>query len=297
MGVKPRPNSARVYLAQLPQPPETILEFLAGRFAHIAPEVWRARIARGQVMTAQGEAITEDTPYQQGITIFYQREQPGEPKLPFEESILFEDEHLLVADKPHFLPVTPSGNVVQECLLARLQKKGHQDLAPVHRLDRDSAGVVIFSKRRSERALYASLFETQQVRRLYRAVAKLEVLPAQRRWTIEDRLEPEPGSFRMHSVLGKANASTDIALLESGDGLGLFELTPSTGKKHQLRIHMMNIGFPIFNDPMYPARTMSGSEDYSRPLQLLAAELAFTCPISQTLQRFRSGRMLMEWSQ
>jgi tRNA pseudouridine32 synthase / 23S rRNA pseudouridine746 synthase len=249
------------------------------------------------VTTAQGEAITPNTPYQHGITIFYQREQPDEPKLPFVESILFEDEHLLVADKPHFLPVTPSGNVVQECLLARLQTKGHRDLVPVHRLDRDTAGVVIFSKRRQERALYASLFETQQVRRLYRAVALVDNAPTQHAWTIEDRLEPEPGSFRMRSVPGKANALTNITFLESRNRVGLFELIPSTGKKHQLRIHMMNLGFPILNDAMYPALTVSDPGDYSQPLQLLAAELAFACPISQTLQTFKSERLLTAWPQ
>jgi tRNA pseudouridine32 synthase / 23S rRNA pseudouridine746 synthase len=296
--VSPPPDPARVYLAKLRHPPATIFDFLAARFAHIAPETWQDRIRRGLVTTDQGKAITAHTPYQHGLTIFYHRERAGEPILPFSESILFEDEHLLVADKPHFLPVTPAGGAVQECLLARLQRDGaRRHLVPVHRLDRDTAGVVVFSKIPSERPLYASLFASQQVRRSYRAIARAEGVDAPQRWTVEDRLEPEPGSFRMRSVAGIANSRTEVVLAEVRGGLGRFELIPHTGKKHQLRIHMMRIGFPILNDSMYPEQMRPDPQDYSRPLQLLAVQLEFSCPVTGRIQCFRSGRTLSEWPQ
>jgi tRNA pseudouridine32 synthase/23S rRNA pseudouridine746 synthase len=296
--VRTAPNTGRIYLARLPQPPATVLEFLAGRFAHIPKEEWRGRVERGQVSTDTGMLVTAQTPYQHGLTILYHRESASEPALPFVETIVFEDEHLLVADKPHFLPVTPAGEAVNECLLVRLQRRFPDDeLAPLHRLDRDTAGIVVFSKRGEERKHYTALFSAHEVTRRYLAVAALDSLSADgvREWMVADRLTREPGSFRMRSVPGEANASTHVRLIAEREGRGLFELLPETGKKHQLRLHMLALGFPIMNDPLYPSTIQVGAGDFSRPLQLLAAELSFRDPLTHEEHSFKSQRRLEHW--
>ncbi len=284
------PTPARIQLPALPQPPATIFEFLCAHFPHIPPDIWRARIAAGLVRTGDDPVLIQ-TAFQPGVTVFYYREVEAEPRVPFDETVVYEDDRLLVADKPHFLPVTPAGAMVNECLLFRLQRRtGLTDLAPAHRLDRDTAGLVLFVKQKADRARYTQLFATGRVERKYLAVADLsgEISPVQREWLVESRIEPEPGSFRMSSVEGEVNARTRIALQEVRDGLGLFSLQPATGKKHQLRIHMMSLGFPILNDSFYPELRRSAAGDFSRPLQLLASELSWDDPATGTRMHFQT---------
>jgi tRNA pseudouridine32 synthase / 23S rRNA pseudouridine746 synthase len=289
------PTPARIRLPRLDPPPATILEFLCGHFPHIPRDVWRARMESGSVKT--DAPVSVDTPYLAGAMVTYFREVRDEPQIPFVETVVHEDERLLVVDKPHFVPVTPGGDVVNECLLFRLQRKtGNLDLAPVHRLDRDTAGLVTFVKNKAHRASYAQVFETGRAERTYSAIARVGgASPSTKEWTVENRLEPEPGSFRMMAVEGVVNARTIICLEEVRSGLGRFSLRPSTGKKHQLRIHMNSLGFPILNDPFYPVLTRCNDADYSQPLQLLASELAFVDPISSKPLRFTSNLTLSSW--
>jgi tRNA pseudouridine32 synthase / 23S rRNA pseudouridine746 synthase len=239
--------------------------------------------------------VTATTAYQPGKMVSYFREIEDELPIPFAEAVVYEDERILVADKPHFVPVTPAGDVVNECLLFRLQQRsGIADLAPVHRLDRDTAGLVLFVKRKEDRAVYAELFENGEVQREYVAVAKggSGTLTQGQEWLIENRLEAEPGSFRMRVVAGSANARTRIVYERSQRGLSLFRLFPATGKKHQLRIHMLSLGFPILNDPSYPELQRLDRTDFSQPMQLLACALSFRDPHSQHSVRFHTQRTL-----
>ncbi|MEO6119246.1 MAG: pseudouridine synthase [Terriglobales bacterium] len=291
--VSQAPTPARIRLPRLDHPPATIFEFLCARFSHIPPDTWRARIAAGDVRIAE-TPISIQTPYQPGVTVFYFREVAAEPGIPFAETVLHEDDRLLVADKPHFLPVTPAGGVVNECLLFRLQRRtGLADLAPIHRLDRDTAGLVLFAKRAEDRAAYARLFAEGKVERKYLAIAKVTAAAKPRQWLVESRIEPEPGSFRMRSVGGEVNARTHIELLQVQDGLGRFELRPATGKKHQLRLHMLALGFPILHDPFYPELSRTEAGDFFRPLQLLASELKFDDPTTRVSLRFETRLQLI----
>jgi tRNA pseudouridine32 synthase/23S rRNA pseudouridine746 synthase len=289
------PQPARIQLPSQTTPPATVLEYLCEHFSRVPREIWAARIDAGKVLGGDNSPITAATRYQPGMTVFYFREVEMEAEIPFEEKIVFENDHLLVADKPHFLPTTPAGNAVNECLLYRLQRRtGNAELAPLHRLDRETAGLVMFGKVPAERALYAGLFAAGEIARTYRAVARVPVNDGtgRREWLVENRLEAGTPWFRMKVAPGEVNARTKIVLKSVQEGFGDFELQPQTGKKHQLRIHMMSLGFPILNDDYYPELRLRSREEYSNPLQLLASEIRFRDPISGKELAFESESRL-----
>lgn len=275
-------------------PYPTLPDFLAARFPSIGREVWMERLLAGKVHdAASGEALTPEAPYRPGLRLRYYREVAQEPRIPFDEEILYQDAHMLVACKPHFLPVTPVGNAVNECLLHRLKRRtGIDDLVPVHRLDSGTAGLVLFSVRPETRARYFALFRQGRIRKAYEAIGRP---PAQTgdRWHIESRIERSEPWFTYREVAGPPNAISDITLASCRDGRALYLLQPVTGKTHQLRLHLGRIGAFIENDPLYPSiRPWGSAPDYTRPMQLLAKELSFTDPVSGLACRWRSPRKL-----
>lgn len=275
-------------------PYPSLPDFLATRFPRIGRDTWMQRLTTGKVRdAASGEVLTPETPYRPGLRLRYYREVSAEPVVPFDEHILFQDAHMLIACKPHFLPVTPVGNAVNECLLHRLKRRtGLDDLVPVHRLDRDTAGLVLFSVRPETRAPYFALFQHGRVHKHYEAVGRPPT-QAGDRWHIESRIAQGEPWFTYREVAGPPNAISDIALVERRQERALYRLRPITGKTHQLRLHLARIGAHIENDPLYPSiRPRDAAPDYSRPMQLLAKALAFTDPVSGRACSWRSPRRL-----
>lgn len=275
----------------------TVLAFLIAQFPRIAPEIWQARIQAGKVHWYQGECISELTPFLPSRRLCYYREVAAEPKIPFAHGIVYQDEHILIADKPHFLPVTPGGDFVNECLLQRLKNEtGLADLVPVHRLDRDTAGLVLFSKKPETRAAYYQLFSQGQIAKTYQAVACVDqqfaAVPLPQQWQITNRIEKAEPRFLNAIVAGEPNAHSSIELVQVKQGMGLFRLIPHTGKTHQLRLHMLSLGWPILHDAYYPKLKPKNTSDFSQPLQLLAAELQFTDPLSGAARQFTSALQL-----
>ena len=275
---------------QLPPGPwPTVLDCLCERFPSVARARWIERMARGRVVDAAGAAITALTPYRVGLEVHYYREVDDEPVIPFDEAIVFADAHLLVADKPHYLPVMPAGVHVHETLLGRLVRRtGNPMLVPLHRIDRETAGLVLFSTNPDSRARYQALFRERRIEKHYEAVAPALpgiAFPHVRRSRI---VAGEP-FFRMQEIEGEANSETRIEVLARGDGRWRYALTPVTGRKHQLRVHMAGIGAPIAHDPLYPVLRHRAVGDHTAPLQLLAKRLAFVDPISGAERCFTSG--------
>ncbi|RYZ11770.1 MAG: pseudouridine synthase, partial [Comamonadaceae bacterium] len=223
---------------------------------------------------------------------YYYRAIEAEPVLPFEATVLHHDDHLLVVDKPHFVPVTPGGRYLQQSLLVRLKRQlGIDALVPVHRIDRETAGLVLFSTRPATRAHYAALFSGRTIRKRYEAIVPWtagQVLPSVHR----SRLVPDDAFVRTREVPGEPNAETSIELMETGDGRARLALRPLTGRRHQLRVQCAALGVPILNDRIYPEWLPEGSDDFERPLQLLAATLAFMDPVSGAERHFESRRCL-----
>ena len=270
----------------------TLLEGLCARFPSIGRSEWLDRFQRGRVLDGSRQALAADAPYRVGDTIFYFREVRDEPPIPFAETILHVDEHLVVVDKPHFLPVVPAGRHVRETLLARVVRQlGNPDLVPLHRIDRETAGLVLFSVSPGSRGAYQALFREQRMLKRYEAVAPAlpgQVFPLLR----ESRLVAGEPFFRMREVQGEANARTRIEVLESGGPWWRYALFPVSGRKHQLRVQMAGLGAPIRHDAYYPDLGPQAGEDYSRPLQLLAQALSFSDPLSGVERRFESQRRL-----
>jgi tRNA pseudouridine32 synthase/23S rRNA pseudouridine746 synthase len=289
-------NPSRAYLPKLADPPATILDHLDSRFPLVGREEWERRMMAGMVRFADDTPVSIATPYLHGVTITYYRSVVDEPEVPFEEGIIYRDEHILVADKPHFLPVVPTGPYVNECLLSRVQRRtGEHGLSPIHRLDLETAGLVLFSVRRETRHLYHRLFAEEAVEKEYLAVGALHREIDGREWSVRNRLVAGEPWFRMRIVEGEVNAVTHVTLVDRREGRGLFRLRPTTGKKHQLRIHLAWLGFPILNDHFYPDVGPTPSWDYSRPLQLLARRLAFRDPLTGEDRVFESERRLECW--
>ncbi len=274
---------------QLPPGPWlTLLDGLCARFPQIEREVWLDRFARGRVQDASGCVLAAELPYRVGMEVRYFREVPDEPRIPFEAHILFADADLVVADKPHFLPVMPAGRFVVETLLLRLQAQvGNPDLVPLHRIDRETAGLVLFSARPETRAIYQVLFRQRTIMKTYEAIA--QPLPSLCMPHVHSSLlkAGEP-FFRTCEADGVPNSETRIDVIERRPHAWRYDLQPVTGRKHQLRVHMAALGAPIVNDSLYPELCTRGPDDFSRPLQLLAKSLRFVDPVVGGVREFES---------
>jgi tRNA pseudouridine32 synthase/23S rRNA pseudouridine746 synthase len=269
----------------------TVLDFLRERFPRVPVATWLARMERGEVLDEAGRVLGPASPYRAGSCVFYYREPEAETPLPFAEHIIYQDEHLLVADKPHFLPVVPAGRFLRETLLVRLRSQGAPEgLVPAHRLDRETAGVVVFSLDPATRGAYASLFQRREVRKVYEALAPPPRglrLPHTRRSRI---VRGEP-FFRMKEVEGGPNSETRVESAVDAGAATLYRLVPVTGRKHQLRLHLAALGLPVLNDRLYPDLD-DAPDDFSRPLKLLSKSVTFRDPVTGREHHFESARTL-----
>ncbi|WP_300243060.1 pseudouridine synthase [Pseudomonas sp.] len=272
----------------------TVLDCLCDHFKAISREQWLDRVARGRVLDGQGQPISLDLAYREGLRIHYFREVPDEKVIPVQETILYADEHLVVADKPHFLPVTPAGEYVEQTLLRRLIRRlDNPNLVPLHRIDRHTAGLVLFSANPGSRSAYQALFPTRQIEKRYEAIAG--ALPHLSFPLVhKSRLVDGEPFFRMQEGEGASNTETAIDVRERHGDLWRYALYPVTGKKHQLRVHMSALGAAICNDPFYPEVLKDAEDDYDNPLKLLAQGLRFIDPLTGQEREFES-RISLQW--
>ncbi len=257
-----------------------------------------AMLAAGEFVAPDGP-VTDGTPYRPGGHVWFHREPgPPEPVVPFPVEVLYRDERIVVADKPHFLATTPRGSHATETALARLRRDlDLPRLSPAHRLDRLTAGVVLLVADPALRGAYQGLFERREAVKEYEAVARHEEAAAALLPTVvRSRIRKDRGRLDAYEEPGEPNAESQIELVGAHGGLGRYRLAPRTGRTHQLRVHMNRLGLPILGDPLYP-EVVAGDvpEDYRRPLQLLARSLEFTDPVDGERRRFVSGRALAAW--
>ncbi|OJI04512.1 pseudouridine synthase [Polynucleobacter sp. MWH-Adler-W8] len=284
-------SASRVYLPA-DQTHLNLLAFFVAQFPHISEVEWIDRFHEGLILDQEGHALKASGAYMPNTHLSYFRRLAREPEIPFEEQILYQDEHILVADKPHFLPVTPSGLYLHQTLLNRLKKKtGIQTLSPIHRIDRDTAGLVIFSVNPSERAQYQNLFRDRAVKKMYEAIAPYsEELEKQLPITYQSRIQESEHFLQMQEVEGEPNSDTLIELIATNKPWAKYRLTPGSGKKHQLRCHLNALNIPMKHDQIYPIITpyQEYDLDFSKPLQLLAKEMGFIDPMDGSKRAFNS---------
>ncbi|HTD04888.1 RluA family pseudouridine synthase [Undibacterium sp.] len=269
-----------------------LLSFLLWRYPDVAEATWLARMAKGEVRNQHGDILQAQSPFRRGICIYYYRELEDETPIPFEEHILYQDAHLLVVDKPHFLPVIPTGRFLRETLLVRLKDKtGLHHLTPIHRLDRETAGVMLLSLNPESRGAYQAMFQQRSIAKTYEALAP-HLHGKQLPYIHRSRMAAGEPFFVMQEIEGEANSETHIDVLEHRGATSLYQLQPVTGRKHQLRVHMASLGIPIMNDIFYPETLPCKGDDFSSPLKLLARSIAFDDPVSGKMREFRSEREL-----
>ena len=294
-------------------PWETAMDYMMHRWGHIDPQGIEDRFDAGEIVGEGGAPLSRSTPLQDHTFIWYYRTLPPETRIPVELGILHQDEHLLVVDKPHFLPTTPGGTYIQESALVRLRNQlDLPDLIPMHRLDRMTAGVLLLSTNPDTRGKYQVLFEKRQVQKDYECVSAAE--PAHGYPAVEfpvvvrNRMTKSRSYLLAEVIDGEPNAETRIERLETFDagasaaaaGCGsparraLYRLEPHTGKTHQLRVHMASLGLGIVNDAFYPELLDKAPDDYTKPLQLLARGIRFVDPISGKPVEYRSRLQLSE---
>ncbi|WP_431046246.1 RluA family pseudouridine synthase [Streptomyces sp. P1-3] len=272
----------------------TIRDHLVDRLPALGPGLIDALLDEGGIVGSDGP-VAPGAPFAPGAFLWFYRPLRPEVPVPFELDVLHRDENLLVVDKPHFLSTMPRGRHVTETALVRLRRDlGLRELSPAHRLDRLTAGVVMFVIRPEHRSTYQSLFQDRAVRKEYEAVAPYAPRLALPR-TVRSRIVKERGVMAAREVAGPPNSESRIELAERRGGLGRYRLRPVTGRTHQLRVHMNALGVPILGDPVYPVVGDPAADDFSEPLQLLARELAFTDPVTGHEHRFTSRRTLRSW--
>ena len=296
-------------------PWDTAMDYMMHRWGHIDPQGIADRFDAGEIVGEAGIPLDRTTPLRHHTFIWYYRSLPPEPRIPVELNILHQDEHLLVVDKPHFLPTTPGGTYIQESALVRLRNQlGLPDLVPMHRLDRMTAGILLLSTNPETRGKYQVLFEKRQVQKEYECVSAAEPAPGHPAVdfpvVVRNRMTKSRSYLLAEVIEGEPNAETRIERLrtfarpaESGpDGIpdddaprrALYRLEPHSGKTHQLRVHMASLGLGIVNDAFYPELLDKAPDDYTRPLQLLARGIRFVDPITGSPVEYRSRLELSE---
>ncbi|MGC4936097.1 pseudouridine synthase [Gordonia sp. DT30] len=264
----------------------------------LSDEALARRAQRGEIVDAAGRPVTLEQPAQPNTSVYLYRDLPDEVPIPFDLPVLYRDEHIVVVDKPHFLATMPRGAHVCQTALVRLRRSLGTDLvAPAHRLDRLTAGVLLFTLRPEVRSAYQELFAQRRVVKEYRALAPRADFAGTR--TVGNRIEKTAGDLRARVVDGPVNAISEVTELEPRDAGSVYRLVPHTGRTHQLRLHMALLGVPIVGDPLYPDVRADLAQkpedgDFSEPLRLVAHALSFTDPLTGRNRRFESRRSILD---
>ncbi|MDO6565343.1 pseudouridine synthase [Amphritea sp. 1_MG-2023] len=287
-------SPSKLTLPQVNPGTATVVAYLIHKFPQVDAAVWYQRANEGKLHWHDGTVITATTLYRPQQRVYYYREVESEPVIPFKETILFADADILVAYKPPFLPVTPGGKYVNECLQSRLRAlTGQKNLQALHRLDRVTTGLAMFSVNPETSHLYHQLFAHRKIHKTYQALVHIQSDAQQpavgQQWEVKNRLQCSDPRFLMQVIDGVPNSHSRMRCLARHQDRALFELEPVTGKTHQLRVHMQTLGWPILHDRYYPRLRPESADNFAQPLRLLAQQLCFIDPLTSRPRTFHCG--------
>lgn len=242
-----------------------------------------------------GRAVLDDDAYRTTTFVWFHRDLRDEPVVPGEITVVHRDERVVVVDKPAFLSTVPRGNHVVQSLVVRLRDElGLPDLTTMHRLDRVTSGLVLCVVGKEHRAAYQSMFADGTVAKTYRALAPWrEGLVGPDGVVVRNHVRAIPRTGRAEVVPGApVNAETLVEVEQRVGERAVYRLSPRTGRTHQLRLHLLGLGVPIVDDPLYPVDREVSIDDFSEPLQLLASELRYVDPVVGGERHHVSARRL-----
>lgn len=259
----------------------------------------QARFTANEVVSQDGTPLSPDSTLATNAMVYFYRMPAPETPVPYDIPILHEDEHLLVVDKPPFMATMPRARHITETATVRLRRMtGNNELSPAHRLDRLTSGILVFTKDRTVRGAYQTLFAERRVTKTYEAIAPLADVSPGTVW--RSRMEKTPGELQGRIVEGEVNAITEVGGVEPVDKapyeaihgslpeIAKYTLKPQTGKTHQLRLHMLQAGIPIIGDPIYPVIFPAEAEDMRIPMHLTATHISFVDPLTARPREFSS---------
>ncbi|MBV7296105.1 hypothetical protein KRX51_09300 [Corynebacterium sp. TAE3-ERU12] len=294
-------NASRV---RCPEPGATALALITAAVEgqqHRHPDDDAAAIARrfadGLVVDNKGRAVAPHQPLKPGTDLWFYRIPAPEPQIAGPMPIIYSDADLVIVDKPPFLATTPRGRHITETALVRLRRHlDEPDLVPAHRLDRLTSGVLVFVRRPEARRTYQQLFTTPgAVLKIYEALAPTPPTPICDGTEIATRQDKVRGVLQAFTVPGQPNARTvieSVRPLAEDPQVAVWRLRPLTGRTHQLRLHLCELGCPIIGDPLYPTVSAVADEDPTQPMHLVCREMRLTHPDSGDSVHVRASRQL-----
>ena len=252
---------------------KAVIDFYADAYRHSTREDWQRRIETGLVLL-DGNRVSANQQLRPGQLLTYERPPWREPDVPREIDILFEDDDVIVANKPSGLPVLPAGGeYLQNTMVALIREKYATDLlppAPIHRLGRGTSGLVLFARSATARRALSEDIKIGRMDKRYRALAQGTIRAD--RFVVEEPIGkiPYPTLGHVHgaSADGKKSRS-EVRVRERSDrGETLVEVDIPTGRPHQIRIHMAVAGHPLVGEPLYEVGGRPGESTADGTLSL-----------------------------
>jgi len=229
---------------------QTLLAHLASLYPHSTAQIWQEKLKNGEV-TLDGVVASGNEAVAEGQTLVWNRTPWIEPDAPRHFEVLLDDPHLLAVNKPGGLPTLPGGGFLENTLL-RLVQKQFPNANPVHRLGRATSGIVLFAKTPQAASQLEANWNTAKVQKIYRALAQNIAEHDAYEILTPIGLVPHPRLGRVWAADPSGKPSKSLAkAISRGTCTTTFEVSLSSGRPHQIRIHLASIGHPLVGDPLY----------------------------------------------